>query len=221
MPTRHYVVKPDTMLAQLLRACDIPLGGKVVPIDEAPFVISQTRNMREGAIGGFLPIHTLNSNFLSRISNTLRSTNTLRPGLVLEHFRLFFSMPNMHLPFPTSNGFQKTLHSVTLRPTIQCTRHRAAKGAPGFVYDFLVKLPLSPNRFSQPHILPLILQTYPLPFDIHDEEKTHAKEITFHVRMFSHEHEAYQHYPSGILYFPKHYHIDTQPIAAPLPFLRL
>lgn len=223
MPTRHYSVKKDTMLGKLLGTCDIPLGGKVVPIDEAPIVVSDTRNMREGALGGFLPIHTLDSDFLSRINNTLLmlGQHALTPGAILEHFRLFFSMPNMDLPLKVSRASQRRVHSVTVRPIISCNHHRAAKGAPGFVYDFLVKVPLNANRFSEPYILSHILETYPLPFDIYDEEKTHAKEIAFHVRIFSQDHEAYKQFPSGILYFPKHYHIDTQPIATPLPFLRL
>lgn len=223
MTVRYYAVKKDTMLGQLLGACDIPLGGNVIPIDEAPFVVSDTRNMREGALSGFLPIHILDSEFLSQINHILRSLiqYEFRPGMVVEHFHRFFPMPNMYLSLNKSTGARSMLTSVTVRPSIRCNHHRAAKGAPGFVYDFLVKLPLNANRFSQPDILSLLLQTYPLPFDIHDEEKTHAKEIAFHVRIFSREHEAYEHFPSGILYFPKHYHIDTQPIAAPLPFLRL
>lgn len=221
MTVRHYAVKKDTMLAQLLSACDIPLGGKVVPIDEAPFVISDTRNMRESALGGFVPIHVLNSSFLLHLKNTLYAFDPSKPGLIAENFRLYFPMPNMVLPVNTSRDNRSLLRSFNTRPAIRCTRHRAAKGASGFVYDFLIKLPLNANRFSEPHILPLILKTYPLPFDIYDEEKTHAKEIAFHIRMFSREHEAYQHFSSGILYFPKHYHIDTEPIAAPMPFFRL
>lgn len=221
MTVRHYSVQKGTMLAQLLSACDIPLGGKVVPIDEASFVIGDTRNMRESALGGFVPIHTLNSAFLLHLKNTLYAFDPSKPGLITENFRLYFPMPNMVLSVNTSRDNRGLFRSFNARPAIRCTRHRAAKGAPGFVYDFLINLPLSRNPFSSLDILPLILKTYPLPFDIYDEEKTHAKEIAFHLRMFSQEHEAYQHFPSGILYFPKHYHIDTEPIAAPLPFFRL